>query len=154
MDWSFLIEKQFLKGSLQHDWGKQAARSSYPDPSLRRWIKWIERGRVSDGTTPPQRHSIYYGAGPLMKCRQWVLLLYLFIFLALSLSGEVQGWLQASTLQMDRGRQLNFTLPWLWLMPVCDGCRGGKPPQGGAGNPHASPLPSSHFVHWKYVLCW
>lgn len=26
-------------------------------------IKWIERGRVSDGTTPPQRHSIYYEVG-------------------------------------------------------------------------------------------
>lgn len=79
MDWSFLIEKQFLKGSLLCDWGSGGAESttrihcSLPDPSSSAGMKWIERTRVSDGTPPPERHSICYEVGVLMKCRERLL---------------------------------------------------------------------------------
>lgn len=80
MDWSFLIEKQFLKGSLLCDWGSGRAESrtrthcSLPDPSSTAGIKWIERTRVSDGTPPPERHTICYEVGVLMKCRELLFL--------------------------------------------------------------------------------
>lgn len=46
------------------------AHCSLPDPSSSAGIKWIERTRVSDGTPPPERHSICYEVGVLMKCRE------------------------------------------------------------------------------------
>lgn len=121
MDWSFLIEKQFLKGSLLCDWGSGEQRAetsihcSLPDPSSSGGIKWIERTRVSDGTPLPERHSICYEVGVLMKCGE---LLFLFFppFSHPSLPSRYKAGLQSASHEMDGRSRLNFTLLWSWLM--------------------------------------
>lgn len=90
------------------------AHCSLPDPSSSAGIKWIERTRVSDGTPPPERHSICYEVGVLMKCRE---LLFSFPpFFHPSLLRHYKAGLQSASHEMDGRSQLNFTLPCSWLM--------------------------------------